>query len=87
VANISISDLHPAGLELMAGSESYLNELSEEEFTNIGGGFDWDNVAENFVASVAVASAVASSVKCASVAVTVSGFLAADAYFNAPNAY
>lgn len=37
MANIKISDLRPAGLNLFSDSEGYLNELSENE-QNIQGG-------------------------------------------------
>jgi len=39
MANISISDLNPAGYELFAGSESYLEEIQDDELeNNISGG-------------------------------------------------
>ncbi|OPH10523.1 hypothetical protein [Cylindrospermopsis raciborskii] len=38
MANITISDLRPAGADLFSDSESYLNELTESEInSNIGG--------------------------------------------------
>ncbi|WP_293164645.1 hypothetical protein [Okeania sp. SIO2C9] len=38
MANINISDLHPAGADLFLDSESYLNDLTEQEMTNTLGG-------------------------------------------------
>jgi hypothetical protein len=38
MANIDISDLRPAGADLFLDSESYLNDLTEGEMTNILGG-------------------------------------------------
>ena len=38
MANINISDLRPAGADLFLDSESYLNDLTEGEMINIGGG-------------------------------------------------
>jgi hypothetical protein len=37
MANITISNLHPVGSELFSDSESYLKELSEEDFGVQGG--------------------------------------------------
>ncbi|MDT9198166.1 hypothetical protein H4N54_25205 [Limnospira fusiformis KN01] len=39
MANITISDLHPAGADLFSDSESYLYDLSESEMlgTLVGG--------------------------------------------------
>jgi hypothetical protein len=37
MANITISNLHPVGSELFSDSESYLKELSEEDFGIQGG--------------------------------------------------
>ena len=41
MANINISDLRPAGADLFLDSESYLNDLTEGEMINIGGGWSW----------------------------------------------
>ncbi len=38
MATIVISDLHPAGSDLFFDSESYMNEMSEEITSIIGGG-------------------------------------------------
>ena len=38
MANINISDLRPAGADLFLDSESYLNDVTEGEMTNILGG-------------------------------------------------
>ncbi|MBE9197506.1 MULTISPECIES: hypothetical protein [unclassified Nodularia (in: cyanobacteria)] len=38
MATIAISDLRPVGYDLFSDSESYLNDLSENEVGNIGGG-------------------------------------------------
>jgi hypothetical protein len=40
MANITISNLQPAGLNLFSDSEGYLNDLTETE-QNIQGGFWW----------------------------------------------
>jgi hypothetical protein len=37
MANITISDLRPTGAELFTDSESYMNELTNEEITITGG--------------------------------------------------
>jgi len=37
LANITIYDLRPAGLDLLEDSESFLHELGEQESTVIGG--------------------------------------------------
>ncbi len=38
MATIKISDLQPAGAKLFQDSESFLNELTEQEFGDIKGG-------------------------------------------------
>ncbi|WP_190462920.1 MULTISPECIES: hypothetical protein [Oscillatoriales] len=38
MATIKISDLHAAGSELLLDSESYLNELTNQEGLNVLGG-------------------------------------------------
>ncbi|WP_138499835.1 hypothetical protein [Nostoc sp. PA-18-2419] len=38
MATIKISDLHPAGSELFVDSESYLNNLTDEELNRTQGG-------------------------------------------------
>ncbi|NJL63519.1 MAG: hypothetical protein HC903_18900 [Methylacidiphilales bacterium] len=38
MANIEISQLHPVGSELFQDSESFLNELNEQELGAMGGG-------------------------------------------------
>ena len=38
MANIAISNLHPAGYDLFSDSEQFINDLSSEEL-NIQGGF------------------------------------------------
>jgi hypothetical protein len=38
MATIKISNLHPAGSELFGDSESYLNELTNDELTMTHGG-------------------------------------------------
>ncbi|MEE6162567.1 hypothetical protein U9R62_14750 [Cylindrospermopsis raciborskii DSH] len=37
MANISISDLRPAGVDFFSDSESYLNEITESEINSIIG--------------------------------------------------
>ncbi|EFA73820.1 hypothetical protein CRD_01030 [Raphidiopsis brookii D9] len=39
MANITISDLRPAGADLFSDSESYLNELTGSEINLMGGCF------------------------------------------------
>ncbi|MBE9181624.1 bacteriocin [Oculatella sp. LEGE 06141] len=39
MASINVSNLHPAGSELFCDSESFLNELTDEELTEIEGGY------------------------------------------------
>ncbi|WP_017314965.1 hypothetical protein [Mastigocladopsis repens] len=38
MANIKISELRPAGAELFQDSESFLNELNDQEMSVFGGG-------------------------------------------------
>jgi bacteriocin-like protein len=40
MANIKLSELSPAGSELFQGRESFLNELSDRELSNVVGGSD-----------------------------------------------
>jgi hypothetical protein len=37
MASINISDLHPPGYELLQDSESFLNELKDQEMEIVGG--------------------------------------------------
>lgn len=37
MANIAISDLNPAGFDLLSDSKSYMRELSDTELTAQGG--------------------------------------------------
>jgi hypothetical protein len=37
ISDICISNL-PAGLDLFSGSENYINELSDDDMTNVNGG-------------------------------------------------
>ncbi|MBD2533346.1 hypothetical protein H6G97_28795 [Nostoc flagelliforme FACHB-838] len=39
MANIAISDLHTVGANLFQDSESFLNDITNEEMTNLSGGF------------------------------------------------
>lgn len=39
MSTIKVSDLHLAGLELLQDSESYLNELTDQELEGVAGGF------------------------------------------------
>ncbi|MCU0536235.1 MAG: hypothetical protein MUD14_20300 [Hydrococcus sp. Prado102] len=45
MANITISNLNPVGSELFFDSESYLNQLSEEEIRIQGGAADMSSPA------------------------------------------
>ncbi len=38
MANIKISNLHPTGVELFSDSESYLNDLNDQDIESINGG-------------------------------------------------
>jgi hypothetical protein len=38
MANINVSDLHPAGSDLFSDSENFLTDLTDYEFTKINGG-------------------------------------------------
>lgn len=45
MATIKISELHPAGSELFQDSESFLNELTEQEIGGVQGGlFGFDAI-------------------------------------------
>ncbi len=44
MAKIAISELRPAGAELFAGSESYLQELTDTELDATKGGSFWIGV-------------------------------------------
>jgi hypothetical protein len=39
MANITISELRPAGADLFSDSESYLNDLNDNELDNVAGGW------------------------------------------------
>jgi hypothetical protein len=41
MANIAISDLCPTGANLFQDSESFLNNLTDEELNNTHGGIIW----------------------------------------------
>ncbi|MDJ0741828.1 MAG: hypothetical protein QNJ32_00545 [Xenococcaceae cyanobacterium MO_167.B27] len=56
MAKIKISELRPAGSELLQDSESFLNELSVHDLENVVGGAAIDSVASQ--ASVSVAGVV-----------------------------
>ena len=50
MANINISDLRPAGVDLFLDSESYINDLTEGEMINkiVGGSWTyWGSVIQN----------------------------------------
>lgn len=40
MAEIKLSELRPAGSELLQDTESFLNELSDRELENVVGGFN-----------------------------------------------
>jgi bacteriocin-like protein len=44
MASIKISELHPAGSELFQDSESFLNELTDDEMESVEGGLDLKKV-------------------------------------------
>lgn len=37
MSKLTISELHPVGFELLQDSESFLNELTDDELENVGG--------------------------------------------------
>jgi hypothetical protein len=41
MANITVSDLRPAGSDLFADSESFMQELTEQEIRKLLGGGSW----------------------------------------------
>jgi hypothetical protein len=52
MSTINIYDLHPAGSDLFSDSESYMNEMSEGELTNVlGGSGFWCGVAAGVAAN------------------------------------
>lgn len=53
MAKIKLSELPPAGSELLQDSESFLNELSDRELENVVGGDTIDSVASQVTVSVA----------------------------------
>lgn len=69
MATINISDLRPTGSELFSDSESYMNELNENERANINGGAISTPVCA-IALSVAIRVSAQSSYKCA-VAITI----------------
>lgn len=54
MANITISDLHPAGFELFSDSQSYMTELSDVELNIQGGGTPTIAVASSEACGMAV---------------------------------
>ena len=58
MAKIKLSELRPAGSELLQDSESFLNELNDRELENVVGGDTIESVASQ--ATVSVASEVKS---------------------------
>jgi hypothetical protein len=48
MANITISELRPAGADLFSDSESYIHDLGDHELNNYGG-FAWTVVAVGVV--------------------------------------
>ncbi|MDJ0567645.1 MAG: bacteriocin [Pleurocapsa sp. MO_192.B19] len=53
MAKIKLSELRPAGSELLQDSESFLNELSDRELENVVGGHTINSVASQNSISVA----------------------------------
>jgi hypothetical protein len=47
MASIKISDLRPSGLDLFGDSESFLDDLSDNDLATINGG-SWDAFWEGF---------------------------------------
>ena len=52
MAEIKLSELRPAGSELLQDSENFLNELSDREIENVVGGDTINSVASQNSASV-----------------------------------
>jgi hypothetical protein len=67
MSTISISDLKPSGLDLFSDSENYLDEISENEFTNITGG------STPVCLSIGARISAASSYRCYQSIVAISG--------------
>ena len=53
MAEIKLSELRPAGSELLQDSESFLNELNDRDLDNVVGGDTIDSVASQNSATVA----------------------------------
>ena len=49
MANIKISELHPAGAELFQDSESFLDELNEREMSITGGDVNISVLSQNTI--------------------------------------
>ena len=43
MTTIKVSELHPAGYDLLADPESYINQLSNNELSSVRGGEDFTN--------------------------------------------
>jgi len=56
MASIKISDLRPSGLDLFGDSESYLDDLSDNDLANITGA-SWCDLWEGFCQGVKDAKA------------------------------
>ena len=52
MAEIKLSELRPAGSELLEDSESFLNELNDRDLENVAGGFSIASVASQASISV-----------------------------------
>jgi hypothetical protein len=72
MSTISISNLKPSGLELFSDSESYLNEISENELTDITGG------SSPICLSIGARVSAASSYRCFQSLVRFNNFTAKD---------
>jgi len=57
MATIRISNLNPAGVEFFGDTESYFNELTDEEINLTNGGFPWSAVAASAAFSYLVLEA------------------------------
>ena len=47
MANIKVNDIKPAGTELFLDSESFMNDVSNDEIDHVLGGLDDDNMLPN----------------------------------------
>jgi hypothetical protein len=52
MAYIKISDLHPSACDLLGDSESFLEDLSDNDLATINGGGFWDRLLDAVVDAI-----------------------------------